>query len=206
MSASIEGRPSARRVAAALMLLLSAAERASAQEHAAPTPANVLRRDGYYAQGEINAALFAQTDDSNSPAFIARAFGFSGRGGHRWHDKALFVSLEAQFWSSPALDSKRQIAMAINLGIGAEILSAGGLLRTSLAFGPSLLTIPTDVDSAGSLGFFVDLRPLGLRFAVGSGLLFGIDPLSFTLLMPELSGIPLVELEYRTAVYLEHAL
>jgi hypothetical protein len=68
------------------------------------------------------------------------------------------------------------------------------------------LTIPTDVDSAGSLGFFVDLRPLGLRFAVGSGLLFGIDPLSFTLLMPELSGIPLVELEYRTAVYLEHAL
>ena len=194
-----------RAAAAALLLVLSAGNRTiAAQERAAPQ--NVLMRDGYYAQGEINAALFAQTDDSNSPAFIARAFGFSGRGGHRWHNKALFVSLEAQFWSSPALDSKRQIAMAINLGIGAEILSAGGLLRTSLAFGPSLLTIPTDVDSAGSLGFFVDLRPLGLRFDIGGGLLFGIDPLSFTLLMPELSGIPLVELEYRTSVYLEHAL
>jgi hypothetical protein len=204
MSASLEGRPTARRAAAALLLLLSASDRAAAQEHAAPH--DVRMRDGYYAQGEINAALFAQTDDSNSPAFIARTFGFSGRGGHRWANKALFVSLEAQFWSSPDLDRKRQIAMAINLGIGAEILSAGGLLRTSLAVGPSLLAIPTDVDSAGSLGFFVDLRPLGLRFEIGGGLLFGIDPLSFTLLMPELSGIPLVELEYRTSVYVEHAL
>jgi hypothetical protein len=150
--------------------------------------------------------LFSQTDDSTSPALIARAFGFSGRGGHRWDNKALFVSLEAQFWSSPSLDSKRQIAMAVNLGVGGEILCAGGMLRTSLALGPSLLAMPTDVDTGGSVGFFVDLRPLGLRFDLGGGLLLGVDPLSFTLLMPELSGIPLVELEYRTAVYVEYGL
>jgi hypothetical protein len=163
-------------------------------------------RNRYYLQGEVNATLFAQTDDSNSPAAIARAFGLSGRGGHRWDNKALFVSLEAQFWSSPSLDSKRQLAMAVSLGVGGEFLAAGGLLRTSLALGPSLLAVPTDVDSGGSLGFFVDLRPLGLRFDLGGGVVLGVDPLSFTLLMPELSGIPLVELEFRTAVYAEYAL
>jgi hypothetical protein len=104
------------------------------------------------------------------------------------------------------LGGKRQIAMATNIGFGGEYLAAGGLLRTSLAFGPSILTIPTSVDSGASVGFFVDLRPLGLRFDLGAGWLFGVDPLSLTLLMPELSGIPLVELEFRTSAYLERSL
>jgi hypothetical protein len=164
-----------------------------------------LTSEGYYLQGEGNLSIIAQSATSDSPGTFFRAFGFSAKGGHRWHDKAVFVTLEASFWRSPLVEGGSELVMATNLGVGGEILSAGGLLRTSLAFGPSILTIPPKVDEAGKVGIFLDFRPIGCRFRLSRALMLGVDPLSFHLVVPVLSGIPLIEIEYRTSVYVEHA-
>jgi hypothetical protein len=172
---------------------------------AAAPPGHQLTSEGYFVQGEGNVSIIAQSASSDSPGTFFRAFGFSGKGGHRWRDKAVFVTLEGAFWRSPLVEGGSELVMATNLGVGGEILSAGGMLRTSLAFGPSILTIPPKVDEAGKVGIFLDFRPIGGRFRLSPALVLGVDPLSFHLSVPVLTGIPLIEIEYRTSVYVEHA-
>lgn len=166
---------------------------------------NELTSEGYYVQGEGNLSIIAQSASSDSPGTFFRSFGFAAKAGHRWHDKAVFVVLEGNFWRSPLVEGGSELVMATNIGVGGEILAAKGMLRTSLAFGPSILTIPPKVDEAGTVGIFLDFRPIGLRFRMTPAVVLGVDPLSFTLNMPVLSGIPLIEIEYRTSVYVEHA-
>ena len=181
---------------------------AAAPGTAPPEPTTTqgkLTSEGYYLQGEGNVSIIAQSAASDSPGTFFRAFGFSAKGGHRWGNKAVFVTLEGSFWRSPLVEGGSELVMATNIGVGGEILSAGGILRTSLAFGPSILTIPPKVDEAGKVGIFFDLRPLGCRFGLSQALVLGVDPLSFNVTVPVLSGIPLIEIEYRTSVYVEHA-
>lgn len=164
-----------------------------------------LNSTGFYGQAEANLSIFAQSDDSDAAGVFARTFAFGVRGGHRWDRIAAFATVEANFWRSPLLDGGTEIVMATDLGLGVEVLSAKGFLRTSVALGPSILTLPTAVDDGGEVGVFFDVRPLGLRWRLSEPLILGLDPLSFSLSMPVLTGIPLVEIEYRTALYLEHA-
>ena len=180
---------------------------APARVLAAPAAAaqGTLTSEGYYLQGEGNVSIIAQSASSDSPGTFFRAFGFSAKGGHRWRDKAIFVTLEGAFWRSPLVEGGSELVMATNVGVGGEILSAGGILRTSLAFGSSILTIPPKVDEAGKVGIFLDLRPIGCRFRLSPAIVLGVDPLSFHLSVPVLTGIPLIEIEYRTSVYVEHA-
>ena len=174
-------------------------------EAAAPAAPSTLTSQGYYVQGEGNVSIIAQSASSDSPGTFFRAFGFSAKGGHRWRDKSVFVTLEGSFWRSPLIEGGSELVMATNIGVGGEILSAGGMLRTSLSFGPSILTIPPKVDEAGKVGIFFDLRPIGCRFRLSRVLVLGVDPLSFNVTVPVLTGIPLIEIEYRTSVYVEHA-
>jgi hypothetical protein len=50
---------------------------------------------------------------------------------------------------------------------------------------------------------FLDFRPVGVRWRVGPKVTLGLEPLHFALVAPVLTGIPLLDVQYRTTVYLE---
>jgi hypothetical protein len=161
-----------------------------------------LAEDAAYVRGDgalsLGAGLLLR--DSNA---LARTFALGFAGGYRWGRVSLFGQLEGNFWRSLKLDHTEEVVMATNVGVGADVLSAEGLVRSSLALGPSILTIPTSIDKRWSVGFFVDLRPVGLRFAIADRWVLGVDPITLALVLPELDNIPLVELQFRTAAYVE---
>ena len=98
------------------------------------------------------------------------------------------------------MDGTKEPQGTLNLGVGGEMLSGGGLVRTALSVGPSILTRAGDLDQPGTTGFFFDLRPMGLRWLIAERFVLGFDPISLTLMVPVLEGIPLIELEYRTTI------
>ncbi len=137
-------------------------------------------------------------------SFLAGAFGYGARGGYRWNSWGVFLQVEHNMWI--ATEQKTAVVQgAVNVGIGADFVYADGFVRTSLALGPSILAFDTVLDDAGSTGFFVDFRPVGLRWAVHDYLAVGLDPITFALVAPVLGGIPLVYTQFRTIIYLEAA-
>ena len=65
-----------------------------------------------------------------------------------------------------------------------------------------MLVKETSVDEeAGAVGVFADARPLGLRWQPWQGWRLGLAPLAAKLMIPVLTGIPLVEIQYMTAVH-----
>lgn len=135
---------------------------------------------------------------------LTGAFGYSARGGLRWSGFGVFFLVEHNLWVATEYDGN-VVQGAINLGLGGDIIYGRGLVRTSLALGPSILAWNTILDDAGSVGLFFEARPVGLRWAVHEILVFGLDPLNFAIVAPVLGGIPLVNVQYRTVVYLEAA-
>ena len=134
---------------------------------------------------------------------MGRALALGVTVGRRIRTTELFLRVEGNYWTSLRSDQSHDAALAVNVGPGGEIRYAGGRLRTGGAAGLSILAIPTDNDRAGSLGVFLELRPIGYLFHVDAATTVGIDPLSFHLTVPVLTGIPLVEIEYRTSVHAE---
>lgn len=161
-----------------------------------------LAYEGAYARADGGLSVAAGLGPRDLDAF-ARSFEFGGAGGYRFGNWSLFGLGEANFWRSATLDDSEEIVMVVNLGVGADLLSAEGLVRSAIAFGPSILTVPTNIDEAGEVGFFVDVRPVGLRWAVADAYVLGLDPLYLSVNVPIPGGIPLVEIQFRTSVTLE---
>ncbi len=137
-------------------------------------------------------------------SFLAGTFGYAVKGGYRWHGFGLFAQFEHNLWI--ATEQKTEVVQgAFNIGVGADLVYANGFVRTSLAVGPAILAFDTVLDDAGTTGFFLDLRPVGLRWAVHELMVIGLDPITFALVAPVLGGIPLIYTQYRTILYLEAA-
>jgi hypothetical protein len=116
-----------------------------------------------------------------------------------------FLHVEQNLWLGTEYGTG-VVPGALNLGVGGELRFADGLMRSSLAAGPSVLLFDTQLDKAGKVGAFFEIRPLGLRWELSRVLVLGFDPLSFAVVAPVLSGIPLVRAQYRSALLLEVAL
>ena len=95
---------------------------------------------------------------------------------------------------------------AFNIGLGGEYLYFARRMRTALYIGPSVLLFDTGIDEAGTTGIYLDVRPTGIRWRLHDQVLVQFDPLTFTIVAPSLSGIPLVVIEYRTALAVEFSL
>jgi hypothetical protein len=137
-------------------------------------------------------------------ALLASTFGYEARGGYRWRGWGAFALFEQNFWLTTEQDVE-VVHGAFNLGIGAEFVCADGFVASSLAMGPSILAFDTALDDAGTVGFFLALRPVGLRWPVHRHLALVFDPISFALVAPVLGGIPLIQVQYRTTFSLEVA-
>jgi hypothetical protein len=161
---------------------------------AAPASAEI------FAAAELHGSLLSDVPDA---AVLQSTFGGGVRGGYRWESGAgAYLQFEQNLWLA-AESSGEFVDGAYNIGLGGEYVYAGGFVRTALAMGPSILAFDTVLDQAGSTGIFIDARPVGLRWQLHERVLLGVDPIHWALVAPVIDGIPLIQIEYRTAIYVE---
>ena len=153
-----------------------------------------------FAAAEAHASVLSDVPDRS---VLASTFGGGIRGGYRWESGwGAYLHLEQNLWLASET-SGEVVDGAWNIGVGGELLYADGFVHTALAVGPAILAFDTVLDRAGSTGLFLDVRPVGLRWAVHEWLRLGLDPIAFALVAPVLEGIPLIQIEYRTVLYAE---
>jgi hypothetical protein len=148
---------------------------------------------------ELHGSVLTDAADRSD---VVPAFGYGFKGGYRWKHVGVFAEFEQDFWVATEFDV-RVVQGVYNVGAGLDFTYFEGRAHTSIAFGPSILAFDTELDSRGSLGWFLDIRPVGLQWDVHRYVRLGLDPLSFAVVAPALDGIPLVRIEYRTTFYLE---
>ncbi len=155
----------------------------------------------YYVGGSFHQTLLTEL-------LLNVRFGWSVRGGKQWKRWGVFVQVEQDLWVDR--DFENGVTQGVlNPGIGAEYRYANGFMSSSVAAGPSILLFDTDLDDAGQIGVFFDLRPTALRFQPFdrySSFVLKFEPLTFTLVAPVLSGIPLLQIEHRTVLTVEFTL
>ncbi|MFN3198509.1 MAG: hypothetical protein ACE366_08845 [Bradymonadia bacterium] len=145
-------------------------------------------------QPEIGASLIsAEAGDSTS----LRAFGAGGKVLHHWGRFGLGVGAEYNVFDTRTLDDKPDAVSTALLGADVSVLSAEGRIRSSTNVGFAWLVQGTELDEPGALGFFWEVRAVTYRFKVADDLALSFSPLSGLLIVPEPSGIPLVDIQYR---------
>ena len=189
------------RLAALAVAVGGVAGAARAEDLAAVAPAG-----RWSWQADLGGTLVSRSSTSSSAVALGRAQAV-GFGVDRRLDRLhLFARGEANAWRDRRDDGSGDFALIFDLGLGARLDHGAGRLRSSVAAGATLLAVPTDVDEAGTFGAFVDVRPLAYVWPVGDGTRVGLVPLSLTLALPVLTGIPLISIQYRTTIFLERDL
>ena len=163
--------------------------------------AEVLGPDRPFVSADLGLSILGETGHREQ---LARSYALGIRGGMRWGDWGVFGHIEPAYWLVSKTAGGQELQGAVNMGIGGEVLSAQGLVRTALSVGPSFLIDAGELDQAGSMGFYFELRPAGLRWEIAQRLVLGLDPIVLSIMVPVLEGIPLIELEYRTAIGVEY--
>ncbi len=179
------------------LMVLSVAATGNASETKSPDKKD--RIGGPFVTVEGHASVLTNVANWS---FLAGSFGYAVRGGYRFKNIGIYALFEHNIWVATEFDQE-VVQGTFNIGVGAEIIYANGFVRTSLAIGPSILAFDTYLDEAGTTGFFVDFRPVGLRWDVHKYLIVGLDPIAFAFVAPVLDGIPLMYTQYRTILYLE---
>lgn len=162
-------------------------------------PVAVPGADAIFVAPDLHVAIASETQNE---ARFARVFGLGVQSGRRWGKWGVFGRAEANLWFSPADDDDDEVQGSLNLGVGGEVITVGGLIQTSVVAGPTILLRGADTDDPGQVGMFGELRPAGLRFDLESTVLT-FHPLSCAIVIPVLGGIPLVEIQFRTTVMAE---
>lgn len=166
---------------------------------AAPAPAALPDLSGPFLHAEGHLSVFSDVADRS---LLAGTFGYALRPGWRWGAWGAFFNLEHDLWLATELE-KEVVQGAWNVGVGADLVYADGFVHTSLAAGPSILAFDTVLDEAGTVGLFADFRPVGLRWDLAEGWVVALDPIGFSVVAPVLDGIPLVQIAYRTGLFVE---
>lgn len=183
----------------AAVLLLAAVRPPTA---AADTGSDPRLRSAPFVAAEGHASLLS---DAVNQSIFNLTYGAAVRGGYQFDAWSPFAMLEVNVWQSVEIRGG-QTHPVLDAGVGIAHLFGDGLVRSSVAAGVSILLRDTALDDAGSLGFFTELRPVGLRWAVSRHVVVGLDPLTFALVAPVLDSIPLVRVQYRTVLSLEGVL
>jgi hypothetical protein len=155
---------------------------------------------GIFLQTSLHFSLLS---DDPERSMLADTFGFGLRAGYRFNDWAIFMQIENNRWFTSELSAASLVAGVLDVGLGCEYLFFEGRARTSLALGSSTLLMDTFLLDKGEVGIFFEVRPLGLRWAIGDYLYIVFDPLTFALVAPDPGDEGLVLMQYRTLLGLE---
>jgi hypothetical protein len=130
------------------------------------------------------------------------SFAYRAVGGLRRRAFDAFAAVEHGFWQGDR-GSQRLRVQTLDVGVGVGGTFFDGRVRAELSAGPSILLTRSQLDAPGTTGFFLDARPVGVRWRVGDRMIASLYPLTFALVAPVTRGIPLVYMSYRTAVMCE---
>ena len=128
---------------------------------------------------------------------------FGLEAGIRQPSYGLLFKFDWNPWFSPQAVNDAFKPGVLNLGLGIEHLYFDNRCRLTISAGTSTLLFDTALDDAWTTGFFIETSPVSLRWELNEDFTFQIDPISISLAMPVLSGIPLVSFQYRHGVSLE---
>ena len=131
---------------------------------------------------------------------IYPTFGVETRARFGWARWGFIGIAEQNFWMRTI---NNHVDGALNIGLGVSRIYADRWMEWTLGGGSSILMTNDDIDSARKVGVFLEIRPAKIRIPLRETLRLNVDPLSFSLVMPVLTGIPLVRFQYRSAVNVE---
>jgi len=156
-------------------------------------------------QADLGVTLFSRSSTTDATVKLARAQAVGASIDRRSDHVHVFIRGEVNTWRDQRDDGSNDFVLTLGLGLGLRFDYAGGRLRSSVAAGGTLLAIPSDVDKAGKFGAFGDVRPVAFVWPLAhlAGTRIGLVPLSLTLAVPVVTGIPLVSIQYRTTVFAE---
>lgn len=155
-------------------------------------------------QGPIVAfeAHLSLLSDVADRSLLASAFGYALTVSRRLPSGWLVgARVEHDLWSTFELEGGIDLG-ALSIAAIVGKLHLDGRVRTSLAIGPSVLLFDTGLDRRGNVGLYFELRPLGIRWSRPRATVV-LDPLTFAVVAPVLTNIPLVQIQYRTALQIE---
>jgi len=148
---------------------------------------------------EMHGSLLNDVEDRR-PA--GDSFGYDVKAGWRFKQLGVFFQFEQNMW----VTSQFELGVAqgvVNLGLGLEVNYLNGYARTAVSLGPSILLFDTVVDKAGNTGFFLDVRPIGMRWPITKYFAITLDPMSFAIVAPALDRFPLIMIQFRTTLGFE---
>ena len=112
-------------------------------------------------------------------------------------------AITGSHWIVSELDLRAATGV-LNVAVGAEVLYANERVSASVAVGISILLSDQVLDSRGTTGVYVALRPAGLRYAVRRHAVVQVDLLSLVVEAPVLRYPVLVEIQYRASITVEY--
>ena len=181
---------------------------AIAAMHTWPSPAwaqPAVQGKRWFVDGELHSTSISGILDAEP---LQMSYGVSARAVRRKSALGCSVGLDTTWWGSPEVDDDDPYADLegtpqgiVALSLGVERLYFQGRMRFLWDAGASVLLRETDLESRGRVGVVTSFRPVGIRLGRRSPVV--IDPLSFSLLIPEVSGIPLVLIQFRTVFAVE---
>lgn len=133
---------------------------------------------------------------------IMGSLGYHLNFGVRKKSLDLFIRAEHDFWPDDEGETSLSL-QTFNVGLGGGVRYFSGGVRTSLTIGPSVLLTRSQTDTPGTTGLFLDFRPTGLRFVLSPDATFELHFLTFNVVVPVFSSLPLVYLSFRTVLCVE---
>lgn len=159
----------------------------------------VLRPHAPWVQVELGGSFYDTRREVFSPRINVGLLG-----GYRFENLGLFSLVELDHnWD---FTQETDTLSLLNVGVGFEGLYVLGHARTSAIAGVTVLLEETDLDEAGTLGWFLDIRPVSIRWAIGEQAAFELTPVGLDLTVPVTDGIPLVLVSFMTRVGFEWSL
>lgn len=148
---------------------------------------------------EAHLSLLSDVADRS---LLASAFGYAlgvtARVGRDW---LVGAKIEHDLWSTFELEGGIDLG-ALSIAMVVAKLHLDGRVRTTLSAGPSVLLFDTGLDRRGNVGLYLELRPVGVRWSRPRATVV-LDPLTFAVVAPVLTNIPLVQIQYRTVLQIE---
>ena len=159
-----------------------------------------MQYKGTIVQPEVGLSIVSE--ERGEPGFL-RTFGGGVRAHRQTGRWGWGGGAELNVFKTRTLTGGPDWMAAALIGLDGSVLSGDGYVRSMVSAGMAVLFEGSDIDEPGSIGFFVETRPVVFRFKVRDTMILALCPLSGAFLVPQPAGIPLVDVQYRTNLTVE---